>query len=124
MCSSDLITEDLTAAKELQAEASKIQEEIENQLKQARTVSSEMIKSSTIALQDKAQTELKKLDKELETKIDESAKAIDKSKSESVSQIQDQIHQITKLTLSKVASFNVSDDEIKKAVSNSERSIN
>ena len=118
------ITDDLTAAKELQAEASKIQEEIENQLKQARTDSSEMIKSSTIALQDKAQTELKKLDKELETKIDESAKAIDKSKSESVSQIQEQIHEITKLTLSKVSTFNVSDDEIKKAVSNSERSIN
>lgn len=118
------ITDDLTAAKELQAEASKIQEEIENQLKQARTDSSEMIKSSTIALQDKAQTELKKLDKELETKIDESAKAIDKSKSESVSQIQEQIHEITKLTLSKVATFNVSDEEIKKAVSGSERSIN
>ena len=118
------ITEDLTAAKELQAEASQIQEEIEKQLKQARTGASEMIKSSSIALQDKAQTELKKLDKELETKIDESAKAIDKSKSESVSQIQDQIHQITKLTLSKVATFNVSDDEVKKAVSNSERSIN
>ena len=118
------ITEDLTAAKELQAEASQIQEEIEKQLKQARTDASEMIKSSSISLQDKAQTELKKLDKELETKIDESAKAIDKSKSESVSQIQDQIHQITKLTLSKVATFNVSDDEVKKAVSNSERSIN
>jgi F-type H+-transporting ATPase subunit b len=118
------ITEDLTAAKELQAEASQIQEEIEKQLKQARTDASEMIKSSSMSLQDKAQTELKKLDKELETKIDESAKAIDKSKSESVSQIQDQIHQITKLTLSKVATFNVSDDEIKKAVSNSERSIN
>ena len=118
------INEDLTAAKELQAEASQIQEEIEKQLKQARTDASEMIKSSSISLQDKAQTELKKLDKELETKIDESAKAIDKSKSESVSQIQDQIHQITKLTLSKVATFNVSDDEVKKAVSNSERSIN
>ena len=118
------ITEDLTAAKELQAEASQIQEEIEKQLKRARTDASEMIKSSSIALQDKAQTELKKLDKELETKIDESAKAIDKSKSESLSQIQDQIHQITKLTLSKVATFKVSDDEIKKTVSNSERSIN
>ena len=51
------ITEDLTAAKELQAEASQIQEEIEKQLKQARTDASEMIKSSSIALQDKAQTE-------------------------------------------------------------------
>ena len=118
------ITEDLTAAKELQAEASQIQEEIEKQLKQARTGASEMIKSSSIALQDKAQTELQKLDKELETKINDSANAIDKSKSESVSQIQEQIHEITKLTLSKVTTFKVSDDEIKKAVSNSERSIN
>ena len=52
------ISEDLTAAKELQAEASQIQEEIEKQLKQARTDASEIIKSSSIALQDKAQTEL------------------------------------------------------------------
>ena len=118
------INEDLTAAKELQAEASKIQETIENQLKQARADASEMIKSSSISLQDKAQAELNKLDKELEAKIDESAKAIEKSKSESVSQIQEQMHEITKLTISKVATFNVSDDEIKKAVSNSESSIN
>ena len=36
----------------------------------------------------------------------------------------EQIQEITKLTISKVAKFNVSDDEIKKAVSSSERSIN
>ena len=118
------ISEDLSIAKELQEEASKIQETIENQLKQARADASEIIKSSLISLQDKAQVELNNLDKKIEAKIDESAKAIDKSKSESVSQIQDQIHQITKLTLSKVATFNVSDDEVKKAVANSERSIN
>ncbi len=64
------ISEDLTAAKELQAEASKIQEIIENQLKQARADASEMIKSSSISLQDKAQSELNKLDKELDAKID------------------------------------------------------
>ncbi len=118
------ISEDLTAAKELQAEASKIQETIENQLKQARADASEMIKSSSISLQDKMQTELNKLDKELDGKIDEAAKAIEKSKNESVAQIQEQIHEITKLTISKVATFNVSDDDIKKAVSKSERSIN
>ena len=118
------ISEDLTSAKELQVEASKIQETIESQLKQARADASELIKSSSISLQDKAQAELNKLDKELEAKIDDSAKAIKKSKSESVSQIQEQIHEITKLTISKVCTFNVSDDEIKKAVSSSERSIN
>ena len=118
------INEDLSAAKELQAEASKIQETIENQLKQTRADASEMIKSSTISLQDKAQVELNKLDKELEAKIDESAKAIEASKSELVSQIQEQVHEITKLTISKVATFNVTDDEIKKAVSKTEGSIN
>ena len=118
------ISEDLSAAKELQAEASKIQETIENQLKQARADASEMIKSSSISLQDKAQVELKKLDKELEAKIDESAKAIETSKSQLVSQIQEQVHEITKLTISKVANFNVTDDEIKKAVSKTQGSIN
>ena len=33
-------------------------------------------------------------------------------------------YEITKLTISKVAKFNVSDDEIKKAISSSKRSIN
>ena len=118
------ISEDLSAAKELQAEASKIQETIENQLKQARADASEMIKSSSISLQDKAQVELNKLDKELEAKINESAKAIETSKSELVSQIQEQVHEITRLTISKVATFNVTDDEIRKAVSKTEGSIN
>ena len=118
------ISEDLSAAKELQAEASKIQETIEKQLKKARAEASEMIKSSSNALQDKAQVELNKLDKELEAKIDESAKAIETSRNELVSQIQEQVHDITKLTISKVANFYVTDDEIKKAVSSAEGSIN
>ena len=58
------ISEDLSAAKELQAEAAKIQETIENQLKQARSDASEIIKSSSISLQNKTQVELDKLDKD------------------------------------------------------------
>ena len=118
------ISEDLTTAKELQAEAEKIQDSIENQLKQARADASEMIKSSSVSLQEKAQIELTKLDKDLDSKIDQSSKAIEKSKNESVSLIQTQINEITKLTLSKVASFDVSDDEIKSAIKGSERSLN
>ena len=118
------ISEDLTAAKELQIEAEKIQETIENQLKQARADSSDMIKSSSLSFQEKAQAELNKLDNELDAKIEHSAQAIEKNKNDSVSQIQNQINEITKLTLSKVASFDVSDDEIKQAVNSTERSIN
>ena len=118
------ISEDLTTAKELQREAEKIQETIENQLKQARADSSDMIKSSSLSFQEKAQAELNKLDNELDAKIEQSAQAIEKNKNDSVSQIQTQINEITKLTLSKVASFDVSDDEIKQAVNSTERSIN
>ena len=118
------INEDLTAAKQLQAEAEKIQEIIETQLKQARLDASEMIKTTSVSLQDKAQVELTKLEKSLDVKIGESHESIEKSKNESVAQIHSQINEITKLTLSKVASFDVSDDEIKNAVTSSERSIN
>ena len=118
------ISEDLTAAKELQIEAEKIQETIESQLKQARADSSDMIKSSSLSFQEKAQAELNKLDNELDAKIEQSAQAIQKNKNDSVSQIQTQINEITKLTLSKVASFDVSDDEIQQAVTSIERSIN
>ena len=118
------ISEDLTAAKELQVEAEKIQDTIENQLKQARADASDMIKTSSLSLQDKAQVELTKLDKELDAKIEQSAETIEKNKNESVSQIQSQINEITKLTLSKVVSFDISNDEIKSAIKNTERSIN
>ena len=118
------ISEDLTAAKELQVEAEKIQDTIDNQLKQARADASDMIKSSSLSLQDKTQVELTKLDKELDAKIEQSAETIEKNKNESVSQIQSQINEITKLTLSKVVSFDISNDEIKCAIKNTERSIN
>ena len=118
------INEDLTAAKELQIEAEKIQNIIEKQLKQARSDALEMIKTSSTSFQDKAQVELTKLEKELDAKINESSEVIEKSKRESVTQIQSQINEITKLTLSKIASFDVSDNEIKHAVDNSDKLIN
>ena len=114
----------MTTAKELQNEAEKIQDTIESQLKQARTDASEMIKSSSHSFQDKAQIELTKLDKELDAKIEQSSETIEKNKNESVLQIQNQINEITKLTLSKVAAFDVADDEIKSAIKSTERSIN
>ena len=105
------INEDLTAAKELQSEAENIQDKIEQQLKQARSDASELIKSSSASFQDKAQHEITKLEKELD-------------ENESLNQIQSQINEITKLTLSKVASFELTDEEIKNAVQNTERSLN
>ena len=118
------INEDLTAAKELQSEAENIQDKIEQQLKQARSDASELVKSSSASFQDKAQHEITKLEKELDEKITDSSNKIEKSKNEALNQIQSQINEITKLTLSKVTSFEVTDDEIKNAVQNLERSLN
>jgi F-type H+-transporting ATPase subunit b len=118
------ISEDITTAKELQSEAEIIQDTIENQLKQARSDASEMIKNSSILFQDKAQEELLKLDKDIDNKINKSAEAIENSKNKSVSEIQNQINEITKLTLSKVGSFDVSEDEIINAIKSSERPLN
>ena len=118
------ISEDLTTAKELQNEAETIQDTIESQIKKARTDASEMIKSASVTFLDKAQIELSKFDMELDAKIEQSSAAIEKSKNESLLQIQNQINEITKLTLSKVAAFDVSDDEIKNAVKSTKRSIN
>ena len=118
------INEDLTAAKELQSEAENIQDKIEQQLKQARSDASELIKSSSARFQDKAQKEISKLEKELDEKINDSSNKIENSKNESLNQIQSQINEITKLTLSKVTSFEVTDYEIKNAVQNLERSLN
>jgi len=118
------INDDLTLAKELQAEAEKIQDTIENQLKQARSDASEMIKNSFVSFQDKAQVELLKVDKELNITIDKSAKTIEKNKNDSLKEIQNQINQITKLTLSKIVELNISDDEVNKSIKNVERSLN
>ncbi|MDC0161738.1 hypothetical protein OAI94_00855 [bacterium] len=118
------ISEDLSAAKELQIEAEKIQDTIDNQIQKARSDASDMIKLSSVSLKDKAQIELNKLDKELDIKIEQSAKTIEKNKNESVLLIQKQINEITKLTLSKVVSLNVSDDEIENTVKNTQSSIN
>jgi len=118
------INEDLATAKKLQLEAEKIQEEINYQLIQARSETTNILKKTTTTLQDKAQEQLEKLDRELDTNINESAKNIEKNKQESLLKIQDQIHDITKLTLSKIANFNVSDEEIKNAVKSAERSLN
>ena len=118
------INDDLTVAKELQVEAEKIQETIENQLKQTRSDAAEIIKSSFISFQNKAQAELLKIDTELNNKIDQSATTIEKNKIDSLKEIQNQISEITKLTLSKVAVFKISDDEVNTAIKNVERSLN
>ena len=110
------IKEDIKKAKQLQAEAEDIQEQINKQLDQAKSDSAELIKSAFIKLQDESSKKLEELDKNLSTKIDATYEEIEKNKSESMSQIYEQINDITKLMISKISNVQVNEGEIKMAV--------
>jgi len=110
------INDDIATAKELQKEAEVIQKKIEDKLRNARTETAEMIKTTSINLNEKTSKELTKLDKDLDKKINDSAKDIEKNKNDSLNQIHDQIHEITKLIFSKITNFKVSSLDVKDAV--------
>ena len=59
----------------------------------------------------------------LNRKIDESSSQIEKNKSDSLNQINDQIYEITKLTLSRISSINVNDEDIKDVVKNVKQEV-
>ena len=117
------INDDIATTKELQKEAESIQKIIEDKLHNAHTETVEMIKTTSINLQEKTAKELVKLDKDLDKKINDSAKDIEKNKNESLNQIHDQIHGITKLIFSKITTFKISNLDVKDAITTVERKI-
>ena len=117
------INDDIAAAKELQEKAETIQKVLEDKLRIARTETAEMIKTTSINLQEKTAIELVKLDKNLDKKIHDSANNIEKSKNDSLNQIHDQIYEITKLIFYKITNFKVSNLDVKDAVTAVERKI-
>ena len=118
------INDDLATAKELHDEAQNIQDKIDQELKKIRLETSKLIKSKIIDLEKNAIKQITKIDEEIDTKIDEFSKVVEKNKKESFSQIQNQIFEITKLTLSKIGNFKISDNEINEAIKLSERNLN
>jgi F-type H+-transporting ATPase subunit b len=112
------INNDIETAKQLQIEAEKIQDQIEQKLRDSKERNFGLIKNSTVNLKNKASEELLKLDNELNKKIEKSATIIENNKKESLKQIHEQIHEITKLTLSKLSTVQINDQEIKESVAN------
>lgn len=106
------INEDIKIAKKYQVEAEEIQINIDNQLRKAKLETAELIKLANNNLQDHGSRELVRLDKSLNTKLDEASSTIEKNKINSLSQINDQIYDITKMTLSKITSIEISDNDI------------
>jgi len=117
------INDDIATARELQKEGEVIQKKIDDILRNVRTETTEMIKTTSINLQKKTAEELVKLDKDLDKKIDDSTNDIEKNKKNSLNQIHDQIHEITKLIFSKIANFKVSNLDVKEAITAVERKI-
>jgi len=117
------INNDIKTAKQLQIEAEKIQNQIEQKLHDTKEQNFNLIKKSTLILQNKASEELSKLDDELNKKIDSSAKVIENNKKESLMLIHEQIHDITKLILSKVSSVQIQEQEIKESVANAQSRV-
>jgi len=110
------INDDIRLAKQHQAEAEEIQNKIDLQLREARLETSELIHAANSNFQYLAAKELEKVDNAINLKIDETSSAIHKSKEDSLRQINDEIHEITKLTLSKISKIKVDDNEIKDTV--------
>ena len=112
------INNDIKTAKQLQIEAEKIQGQIDQQLHDPKEQNISLIKNSTVNLQNKASEELSNLDNELNKKIEKSAIVIENNKKESLKQIHEQIYEITKLTLSKLSSVQINEQEIRESVVN------
>ena len=113
---SSKINEDIKIAKQYQAEAEEIQTIIDKQLSKAKIETSDLIKLTNINIQNHATKELEQLDVSLNAKLEEAYEKIEKNKKDSLSQINSQIYDITKLTLSKVSNISVSDEDIKNIV--------
>jgi len=110
------INDDINAAKQLQAEAEKIQKNIDDQLNKAKSESSDIIKAVTSKLQNYTSKELQKFDEELNKKLEESSLMIEQNKLKSLEKIDDQIYDIAKLTFSKIANISTTDNEVKEVV--------
>ena len=119
------INNDIGEAKKIQAEAEKIQEQIDNEIMKTREENAQNIKDLNINLQNKTLDELKEIDISLSKKISEAASLIEKNKQKSIKEIDEKVLEITKLILSKLSSNVISDEEIKKVVvSSSKKGLN
>ena len=118
------IDNDLLIAKELQEEAQNVETKINDQINKAKLDTEDQIKKTILSLEDSVSSQLQRLDKELDEKISISEKEILKNRDEQIKNIDSEIVQITKLTVSRIAKLNISDSEIDGAVKNHRGSLN
>ena len=110
------IDENLSSAKELQEQAQEIESKINNEISKAKQDADENIKKAISSLQSDVSTKLSALDKELEIKISNSEKEILRSKELQMKNIDSEIANITKITVSKITNLDISNAEIEQAI--------
>ena len=118
------IDENLSFAKELQEQAQKIENKINNQINQAKQETDDQIKKTISSLQDDVASKLTVLDKDLEDKISKSEKEIMKNRDNEIKNIDKEILNITKITVSKLTNIDLSDNEINSIIKSKKEAIN
>tara|TARA_Y100001970_G_scaffold169909_1_gene207664 strand:+ start:431 stop:925 length:495 start_codon:yes stop_codon:yes gene_type:complete len=119
------INDDISQAKQLQAEAEEIQKKIDIQLQNAKSEASDLIKNTTLSFHQQTTEALKKLDDDLSNKLEKSTETIENNKTNSLQEINNNMYEITKLILSKISRINTDEKEIKETVDNLQKnSIN
>ena len=117
------INNDLEIAKQLQTEAEDIQKQIEQELKSTREKTTDLIRSSTVNFQNNTSEELAQLEKKLNQQLNDAAKIIESNKKKSLQEIDEQIYDITKITVSKLSSIHIQDEEIKSFVNKEQSKV-
>ena len=110
------IDENLSSAKMLQEQAQEIESNINIEISKAKQDADEKIKKAISSLQSDVSTKLSTLDEELEIKISNSEKEILRSKESQMKNIDNEIANITKITVSKITNLSISESEIEQAI--------
>ena len=110
------IDENLSSAKMLQEEAQEIESNINSEISKAKQDADEKIKKAISSLESDVSTKLSNLDEELEIKISNSEKEILRSKESQMKNIDNEIANITKITVSKITNLSISESEIEQAI--------
>ena len=118
------IDENLSSAKELQEQAMEIEKKINDQINRAKLETDEKIKNTINNLQKDASSQLFALDRELEKKVLDAEKEIKKNKDNQIKNINNEIANITKLTLGKITDIELSDSDLNKVIETNKVSLN
>ena len=118
------IDENLSMAKELQKQAQEIEKKINDQISLTKQATNEQIKKVVSTLNEDVESHLSELDIELEEKISRSEKELLKKRDQQLENINNEILNITKITVSKIANINLSNTEVSEAIKTSKATLN